>query len=116
MPIHEFRGINILYYFNYRFYSTDERYTTFIQSQAVTDGHTQLLEFLPTILLVTHLCVQEILAWLDHWLNLVHYMNYLPKTGSKHSLYLWLPNGMDAGMYMNEACTLIDYTQSTIWT
>ena len=38
-----------------------------------------VIEFLSTIPLLIHLCVQEILAWLDHWLNLVDYMNYLPK-------------------------------------
>ena len=47
--------------------------------------------------------------------NLVHYMNYLPKAGSKHSLYSWLPTRMNAGIYMNEACTPIDYTQSYSW-
>ena len=41
-------------------------------------------------------------------------MNYLPKPDSKHSLYSWLPSGMNAGIYTNEACTLIDYTQLTI--
>ena len=38
------------------------------------------------------------------------------KKGSKHSLYSWLPSGMNAEIYRNEACTLIDYTQSTIST
>ena len=73
-----------------------------------------MIEFLPGIHLVIHLRVQEILAWPDHWLNLVHYMKYLPKAGFKHHIYLWLPCGMNAGFYMNEAYTLIDYTQSTI--
>ena len=58
----------------------------------------------------------EIIGWLDHWLNLIHYMNYLPKTGSKHSLYTWLPSGMNARIYRNEACTLNNYTQSNIHT
>ena len=75
-----------------------------------------VIEFLSTIPLVIHLCIQEILAWLDHWLNLVDYMNYLPETGSKHSLHSWLPSVMNSGIYMSEACTLINYTQPTICT
>ena len=43
-------------------------------------------------------------------------MNCLPKTGSKHSLYSWLPSGMNTGIYTNEARTLINYTQFTICT
>ena len=38
-------------------------------------------------------------------------LHYLPITGSRHSLYLWLPSGMNAGISMNEACTHINYTQ-----
>ena len=75
----------------------------------------KMIEFLPTIPLVIPLYVQEILPWLDHWLDLVHYMNHLPKTGT-HSLYLWLLVQMNARIYTNETCTLIDYTQSTICT
>ena len=75
-----------------------------------------MIEFQQTIHLVIHLFFQEILAWLDHWLNLVHYMSYLPKIGSKHSLYSWLPSGVNAAIYMTEACTHIDYTQSIICT
>ena len=43
-------------------------------------------------------------------------MNYLLKTGSKHGLYWWLPSGMNSGIYMNEACTIIDYALTTIGT
>ena len=32
-----------------------------------------VIKFQPTIHLVIHLGAQEILAWLDHWLNLVHH-------------------------------------------
>ena len=54
-----------------------------------------MIESLPTIPLGIHLCVQEILAWLDHWLNLVHYMNYLPKIGSKIAyIHDYLVGGM----------------------
>ena len=49
------------------------------------DGTSVVIEFLPATPLEIHLCVQEILAWLDHWLNLVDYMNYLQETGSKHA-------------------------------
>ena len=38
-----------------------------------------VIEFLSTIPLVIHQSVQESLAWLFHWFNLIHYMDYLPK-------------------------------------
>ena len=38
------------------------------------------------------------------------------KTMPKHSLSSWLCNGINAQIYMNEVCTLINYTQSTIHT
>ena len=41
----------------------------------VVHGFPFLIEFLPMIPLV----IQEILAWLDNWLNLVHYMTCLQK-------------------------------------
>ena len=36
-----------------------------------------MIEFPPITPLVIHLHDQGIRAWLDHWLNLVHHMNYL---------------------------------------
>ena len=78
-------------------------------------GSRLVIEFQPT-LLVIHLGVQEILAWLDDWLNLVHCMHYIPKTSSKYGLHSWLPGWMNDRIYMNEACTLIDYTQLSIST
>ena len=40
----------------------------------------EVIKFQPAIPLVIYLGVQDILGWLDHRLNLVDYMNYLPKT------------------------------------
>ena len=73
-----------------------------------------VIEFQATIPLVIHLGVQEILAGLDHCLNLAHYMNYLTKTGSRHGLSSWIPSWMNDGIKMNKACTLINHTQKLL--
>ena len=75
-----------------------------------------MIEFPQINHLVIYLHDQGIPARLDHWLSLVHYTNYQPIMGPKHSLYLWLHNVMNAQIYMNVVCTLIAYTQSTIHT
>ena len=41
-------------------------------------------------------------------------LHELSSKGPKHSLYSWLPSVMNAGIYMNEECILIDHIQSTI--
>ena len=50
-----------------------------VHAQLTCTQHCIMIKFLPTIPLVIPLCGQEVLACLDHWLNLVDYMNYLPK-------------------------------------
>ena len=75
-----------------------------------------LIEFQQTIPLVIHLVVQGVLAWLDHWISLVHYMNYQPKPCSKYGLDSWLPSWMNSGIYTNEACIFFDYNQLTLCT